>query len=196
MKTKTIDKTTYATSPGSVSVSKEKLKLLRPDLFGLKALIMGVVKTISIGFNEKRKIQEHMIYGDSQPAVVISKKPLLVAAYSEDIDCVVVLKFPDEYAELYNLDKKSRLISINTYIRSEEFQKDITPGVSCHYTWRGYSPIIGEFLTDNIEILENKKEEINEELWEYVYRLGEEYAKKHPNVWRDGRPILSKQSAV
>ena len=196
MKIRTLDKTTHASSPGGVSVSKEKLKMLRPDLFGLKAYIMGLIRTIFIGFNEMKIIQEHMLYGDSQPAVVISKKPLIIASYSEDIDCVVLLEFPDEYLELYKLDEKSKLISVNTYIRGEKFQKDITPGVNCHYTWRGYSPIIGEFISDDIGILENKKEEIEEKLWEYVYILGIEYSKNHPNIWRDGRPILSEESAL
>ncbi|MDP4177175.1 MAG: hypothetical protein Q8900_02395 [Bacillota bacterium] len=168
----------------------------RPDLFGVKALVIGAIRTKSIGYNEIRKIQEHLLFGDSQPAVVISKKPLIVAAYSEDIDCVVLLKFPDRYVELYSLDERSRLISINTYFRGDKFQRDITPGVNCDYTWRGYSPIIGEFITDDIDVLKKKKEKINEELWQYVYKLGIEYIDMHPNTYRDGRPILSGKSAL
>lgn len=196
MKMRTLDKTTYASSPGGISLSKEKLKMLRPDLFGVKALVLGAIRTILIGFNEIREIQEHILYGDSQPAVVISKKPLIIAAYSEDIDCVVLLKFPDRYVELYSLEERSRLITINTYMRGDEFQRDITPGVNCAYTWRGYSPIIGEFITDDIDVLKNKKEEIYEDLWQYVYELGIDYLNKRPNTFRDGRPILSGKSAL
>lgn len=56
--------------------------------------------------------------------MVISKKSLIIAAYSEDIDCIILLKFPDRYAELYDLDERARLISINTYLIGDKFQRD------------------------------------------------------------------------
>jgi len=128
MQTRVVDKSTYATTPGGVSVSTKKLKMMRPDLYGLKALVS------ILAWYEKKYIKENLKYGDSQPAIVMSKKPLVVAAYSEDIDCVALLKFPDEYAEMYNLDIKSRLISINTYWQEETFQNDILPGQNCANT--------------------------------------------------------------
>jgi hypothetical protein len=193
LKIKTLDTNTHASSPGSISVSNVKLKLLRPDLFGLNNWVKRKIKTMRNGFDEMREIQEHLLYGDSQPAVVISIEPLLIAAYSEDIDCVVLLHFPEKYVEIYNLEEGSKLISINTYLRGEYFQSDITPGPNCHYTWRGFIPYIADFLTDDFEILENKKDEIDEDHWEYVYVLGIEYLKEFPNVWRDGRQILFKE---
>lgn len=187
MSLKTLDNATHASSPGGLSVSEKKLKILRPDLFGLKGRIEGIADSMKNGFDKRTRIKEHMLYGDSQPAVVISRSPLIIAAYSEDIDCVVLLKFPEEYAEICNLEIKSKLISVNTYLRIEEFQKDITPGPNCHNTWTGYIPIIAEFITDDIGALEKKKQEIDNETWEYVYKLGVEYQEKKPGVFRDGR---------
>lgn len=148
------------------------------------------------GYSEKRSIKEHILHGDSQPAIVISKNPLLVAAYSEDIDCVVILKFPDKFLETYKLEQGSRLLAVNTYLYIEDYQKDLIPGPNNDNTWRGVSPIIVDFISDDIDTIESKKDQIEKSLWSYVYNLGLEYSKIHPNVWRDGRPVYSSNSAL
>ncbi|KGN01965.1 hypothetical protein IRP63_07175 [Clostridium botulinum] len=196
VKKKFIDGTTYASSPGSVTISKKKLKRLRPDLYGIRAKIGALLDTITIGFSEQRQIKEHIFYGDSQPAVVMSNEPLIIAAYSDDIDCVVILKFDDKYSKIYNLKKGDRLISINTYMRGTEYQKDIIIGPNNTNTWFGYSPIIADFISDDIHIIEEKKKQIDEALWNYVFNLGIEYMKIHPNIARDGRPLYSSISAI
>jgi hypothetical protein len=196
MKIKSIDENSYASSPGSVSISEEKLRNLRPDLYGVKGGIKGAIYKILIGFTQKREIKEHIFYGDSQPGIVMSKIPLIIVAYSEDLDCIVPLKFPDEYAEKYMLEEKTRLITINTYMRGTEIQRDIILGPNNNQRWNGYSPIIGQFITDDIDILAKKKEDINEEMWDYVYKLGLEYREKHSNIYRDGRPIFSQKSSL
>jgi len=190
MRVITLDKSTYATIPGGVSVSTKKLKMMRPDLYGLKGLVN------IWGWYEKRHIKEHLLYGATEPAIVMSKKPFVVAAYTEDIDCVALLKFPDEYAEMYNLDIKSRLISINTYGAEQTFQDDILPGQNCDNTWTSFSQYIVDFLTDDIDVLISHKEQMDNDLWEYVYNLVLEYQVRHPNTWRDGRPYFAAISAL
>lgn len=191
MRIKSLNTNTYATSPGSVSVSDIKLKMLRPDLYGFASLLLGMIKTFRRGYSERRQIKEHLLFGDSQPAIVMSRNPLIIAAYSDDIDCIVLLRFPDIYTEIYNLDVKSKLISVNTYGKGDTFQKDIIPGESCNNTWTHVNPFIAEFLTDDLHTLEQKKEKIDNSLWDYVYHLALEYQLLHPKTWRDGRPNYS-----
>ena len=54
---------------------------------------------------EMDSIAEHLIFGDSRAAVVISIYPkLIVAAYSDELDCVAMLLFPREpFITKYNL---------------------------------------------------------------------------------------------
>lgn len=40
-----------------------------------------------------------LCFGDTQPAVVVSAKPLIIAAYSDEMDAVVMLHFPVELTE-------------------------------------------------------------------------------------------------
>lgn len=196
MKKKSLDNTTVASSPGNVYLSIEKLKLLSPSIFTLKFKLLGYILKILRGYTIINSLEERVFYGDSQPAIVISTTPLIIAAYSEDIDCVVLIKFPDKFTEMYNLYPKSKLISINTYLQGNEFQKDLSPGDNCHYTWVGYTPIIGEFITNNLDILEEKKSNISEDLWEYVYKLGLEYSVKYPNTYRNYDPLFVGNSSL
>ena len=56
-----------------------------------------------------------LCYGDTQPAVVVSTQPLLIAAYSDEMDAVVMLKFPAEFVEKYSLSVGDRLTTSNVY---------------------------------------------------------------------------------
>ena len=115
MKAETSNLHTYASCPGELTLSNQKLKQLRPDLYGILGLICKAKDKYCLGFTKIEKIKAHIYYGDSQPAVVISLKPLIVAAYSEDLDCILPLKFPNKFVKNYKLKEKSRLLTINIY---------------------------------------------------------------------------------
>lgn len=191
MKIKTLDKSTYSTCPGGLTLSNRKLKELRPELYGLLGLICRIKDKRDFGFTQIRRIKEHIYFGDSQPAIVLSIDPLIIAAYSEDLDCIIPIKFPKIYAKKYKLKEKSRVLTINTYVRTENPDKDIILGKNHSGLWGGIFPIIAEFVSDDKYIIKAKKKEFTEDLWGHVYKLGLEYREKYPDVCRDGRPIFS-----
>jgi len=199
---------TYALNPLEVKVSDKKLKELCPELYGISGLCISVALFFK-GKNIKGRIKEHVKYGASEPAIVMSKSPLLIAAYSGDIDCVAILKFPDYLAEKYQLEEKSKLITVNTYFRENDYQSDLIPKwelddgsgeeneddslnqntYKC--MWSGFHPIIAEFVSDDLSQIAKRKSQISDDEWEYVYQLGLEYLESKPNVYRDGNPYLS-----
>ena len=126
----------------------------------------------------------------------MSLDPLLVAVYTPDIDCVVLLNFPTKLVKMYNLHLESRLISINTYGRKKDYQKDIIPGPRKTNPWTSITPTIGDFVSDDIEIINKRKGEIEEDKWRRTYDLAKEYIHIFPNVYRDGRPTYSGISAI
>jgi hypothetical protein len=81
-------------------------------------------------------------------------------------------------------------------MRGSKIQNDIILGPNNSGIWCGFSPIIGEFISNDIDILSEKKGRISEEHWDYVYKLGVKYREKYPNRYRDGRPIFSQKSSV
>lgn len=54
-------------------------------------------------------VSRALCFGDTQPAIVVSTAPLLIGAYSDEMDAVVMLRFPDGFAERYKLTAGTRL---------------------------------------------------------------------------------------
>ena len=73
-------------------------------------------------------VMNALFYGDTQPAIVVSVNPLLIAAYSDEMDAVVMLRFPMEFVEKYNLSVGSRLTTSNVYFTGNQFASDIFVG--------------------------------------------------------------------
>jgi hypothetical protein len=201
MRTKTLDDSTEASHPGNVNLSHAKLKRFHPELYStmkwLSFLIRNPAMFGSAGKGYWRThIEEHLMYGDSRAAVVVSTRPLLVAAYTDEIDCVALLQFEASLVEEYGLEIGSRLLTINTYSDFEgSYEKDLTPGRDAYGQYGNFSPFIAEFLTDDFEILERRKEEIEEDEWLRAANLADEYISKANAKARDGRPLWCMISA-
>lgn len=168
----------YASCPGRLAISNEKWKKIQ-ELFP-----SGFFQKLSLGFKRAR-VQEYIRFGDTQPAVVVSENPLLVAAYSDEMDAVVLLRFPQDYLSTYNLKKNDRLITVNVY----SFQKkhyDINIGPKYLKRYSDFTPHIGDFLSSESEKIKKHKDNIPEKIWLYVTKLGEEYLIKCRGQYRQG----------
>ena len=188
---KYVDENTYASSPGGVHLSRKKLR-------ELAALV-----NLSLAENRKLRrkcamLDEYLLRGDTQPAIVLSTDPLCIAAYSDEFDAVVLLKFPPELAEKYGLHEGSRLTVINTYTMHSDYSpvglgevtEDITPGEGFLGRYLDFSPLVGLFLTDDTAKLIEHSAAVPNSLWEYVEKLGYEYAGKQKGKTRDGLAFL------
>lgn len=184
-RTQTLDDTTAASDPGGVSPSDAKLRRLRPDLYRPWHRLRAAV---GLDFPWLVFLREHLQNGDSRAAVVVSLRPLLVAAYTDELDCIVPLEFPEAFAKEYGLRDGSRLLTINTYKNREEMDEDLIPGPDGASVWSGFQPIIAEFVSDDLDRIERRKAEISEDEWRRAYAMGKAYLKRRPGVWRDGRP--------
>jgi hypothetical protein len=182
---------TYATNSLHLELSLKKLSVLLPELTKHRGAFSKIARRVTGKRDMLAVLEEHIRFGDSQPAVVISIEPLLVAAYTEDIDCVAILRFPAQLVSEYGLQVKSRLVTINTYMQRKEYQSDLIPGPDVGNTWTGFHPVIADFVSDDIETIESRKRGLAPQLWDYVYNLGIEHTKAYPGIWRDGRPFFS-----
>jgi hypothetical protein len=129
---------------------------------------------------------EHLLYGDSRAAVVHSVKPLVVAAYSDEIDGVLLLSFPDATAEEHRLRPGARLLTVNTYgNRDEGLLPDLVAGPNSSGRWQNFAPYIAEFLSDDVGTIAARKSAISAEEW----RRTSECAATAKFPPRDGRPF-------
>lgn len=182
----TLDNTSFASNPGQISLSDKKLRVLRPDLFTLRQRIREL---LGLSFPQRTYLREHLQNGDSRAAAVVSTDPLLVAAYTEELDCVVMLEFPDHFVEDYGLKPGTKLLTVNTYRHEDEIDSDLIPGPDAGHQWSGLHPIIAEFVSDDEDRIKRRKKEISQDEWRRACQLGRDYLKARPGVMRDGRPV-------
>ena len=193
-----LDLSSWASDPGNVRLSLRKLKRLCPEMYGLGGLIwtayfMAVHQDIP-----SWNIATILKNGDSRAAVVVRTSPLLVAAYTDELDCVSVLKFDDSLTDEYGLSVGSRLLTINIYTPRTLglfVRKDLLPGPYDSKQFGNFQPFIADFLSDDDDRIMERKSNISEEEWMRALELGQQYLEVRPGMARDGKPSRSEKPA-
>lgn len=182
---KYVDSNTYASNPGKLLISDEKWK----DI--IKAYELGFFAKLFL--NSKRNmVQERLSYGDTQPAMVMSLSPFLVSAYSDEMDAVILLRFPEKLAQINNFKLYDRLITVNCYGKYSHIEPDIFVGPHYIGRWTNFAPLIGELLSSETNKIQQHKRNIPEGLWQYVRTLSDQYLLKHKSLARNGFWFLNK----
>jgi hypothetical protein len=125
--TRTLDDSTKASDPGRISLSHDKLQKFLPELYGVRGLI-GRIRARFGGFPVLVYLEEQLQHGDSRAAVVVATDPLLVAAYTDELDCVALLRFSEDLVDEYSLKVGTRLLTVNTYKNNMVFDPDLDHG--------------------------------------------------------------------
>lgn len=180
------------------TLSHQKLKALQPELYSSRSwqkfLRENGYRLSSPNADAehwKDYVAENLRRGDCEPAVVVSETLLLIAAYAGEIDCVALLSFPVQFAAKYDLKTGSRLLAVNIYLEWNFFlPEDLSPGPEQTGRYRNFAPLIADFLTDDAELIEEKKAVITEAEWRRAEDLGDEFLKRNGEKARDGRPLL------
>lgn len=202
-----------ATRPGRLSFAPEKLRPLHPELFQPAGLVTRVLTpilaTTSTMFGEGGQpgwlgrllgvhdpdgqceaietIAEKLWSFNTGPALVLAADPCVVAAYSAEIDGVVLLRLP----ESLGYQAGDRLITCNGYDQLDKPSGDIRPGPHSISTWNECWCVLADPLTDDAARLAELKADIPAEQWERCRELGEAKVKRGDDR-RDGRPWLSR----
>lgn len=168
-----------ASIPGMLPMSKEKYRQILNNFLKLDVFQSNEIIT-SFPF-----INENFIYGDTQPAIVVSLSPLVISAYSDELDAVLFLKFPKELVSSYNLHEGMRLTAATVYPSAKRLSKDIFPGQSYNGHFKNFEPMIHLFLSYDDEKALELTSHFSEDVWAYVEQLTAERAKKRCKP-RDG----------
>ena len=114
----------------------------------------------------------------------------MVAAYTDELDCVALLRFPSNAAS-EQVEIGSRLLTVNTYGSGDRYSADLIPGPARIEGWVRFHPIIADFICADPVQVERRKREIAENEWARTRRLGHEYLAARPGLSRDGSPCKS-----
>lgn len=172
-----------ASDPGNVTLSSQKLRLFK------ESIPPSIVNRLPDDL-----LDEHLRLGDSRAAIVMKTNPfLLIAAYSDEIDGVAMLRFDNKFIDLYNLKEGSRLLTVNTYMyrKGRNIVKDLNLGPKELGRYMNFYPLIAEFLSDDMDTISRRKTHIKETEWSHAQNLGKEYIEKNGLRARNGNPYFS-----
>ncbi|MDE5754270.1 MAG: hypothetical protein K2H89_07000 [Oscillospiraceae bacterium] len=184
-----VDPNSFASNPGEVCLSEHKFAQLRDDILHLSFLK-------KLYYNKQfRRINQYLLNGDTQPAIVVSVNPLIISAYSDEMDAVVFLRFPEKLADIYHLSTGMRLVTSNIYFEGDKIAKDIQTGDEYLNQYSDYTPIVQLFLCDAENGILNRTALFDEQIWYKVMRMTEQKASENPKP-RDGFYYLTKFSLL
>lgn len=204
---KWFDQKTTASRPGGVEISYPKLEWFRRKLnWGHRFLGVGQVPA--------QRWAVHLEKGLAEPALVVRAKPLIVAVYTAEFDCVAMLRFVQGVPGHMTPREGDRLLSVNTFERrpmsaetrrkgkrdliassappkaERTLERDLILGeLSEGSIWFNVHPVIADFLSEDAGAIEASKAEIGE--WERLEELSAAYLKRFPDFCRNGNPYLS-----
>lgn len=181
-----VDPNTEASHPGGLALSLAKLRALQPQLFA---------EDRPQDADHRRQwlqlITEQLQSGDSRAAVVVDASKAIVAAYTDELDCVVLLQFDPRIAQADEWRVGTRLLSVNLYMpKAKGIAADLVPGPNQLDNWGNFRPVIADLLTDDLRRLAQAKEAIGEDEWLRAQRMGEKAMANRAFKPRDGRPLM------
>lgn len=181
--------TSTASNPGFFNLSHEKLARLHPELLPGGGIWHWLCHWVGNPRDTVKEIAYCLHEGDCRAAIVVSLEPLLVAAYSDEFDGVVLLRFPPQLAAIHHLAVGERLLTVNNYIQSlATRQTDIRRGERSTGQFTGFIPLIADFLTDDSQRLSEIKQKIGEDEWVRAHALGMQKLEVRWPPPRNGRP--------
>ncbi|MCS0584036.1 hypothetical protein NX784_20775 [Massilia pinisoli] len=172
-----------------LALSEDRLRKLQPQLFDA-AQWPGDVRTKWLS-----NIRHTLGRGDGRAAAVVDAARAIVASYTDELDCVVLLKFDPALAQAHGWRDGTRLFSANSYLsRDGGVAPDLRPGPGDEGRWGNVWPLIADLLTDDAAGLAARKATIAEAEWQRAWDLGRR-ALADGIIPRDGRPVMSDQPA-
>jgi hypothetical protein len=187
--------------PRLLGLSDHKLARFHPELFGFGGVLLDLAAIWAGRFARRsRATLEGLVQGgDARAAVVVSVWPLTVAVYTDELDAVALLEYPEhlgpELTERYGLSVGSRLLGLVTY-RNGPLHVDLVRGPLARGSAGQVWPLVAEFICLNTPRIESLKGLIRDSEWQRATELGRERLVLAPHGARSGLPLESCRAKV
>jgi hypothetical protein len=170
-----------ASNPGNLNLSHARLREIQPNLFA------------SDDDQRKASVQvlaDQLQSGDSRAAVVVNAEDGIVAAYTDEMDCVALLRFDPSIARAQGWQVGTRLLTVNGYTGNEQDRAtDLVLGPKHLGNFGNFRPLIADLLTDDLAQLEYRKSQISADEWSRALEMGKQALAAKTVKPRDGRPL-------
>jgi hypothetical protein len=141
-----------------------------------------------------RGLEDSVSQSDGQPGVVLRTEPLLVAAYTDEFDAMLVYGFPPGIGAALGLPVGRKLACAATYYSyRSDFDRwravpDLVPGPRSSSRWDNTSLIVIDTVSADAEALDRIKAGVPERDWQRLQQLAWAYLAEPKAPVRDGRP--------
>lgn len=185
-----------ASNPGGCRLSEGLLGYWCPELFGDPLSKKAREIEAATGYTLagwRDQIRDQLMEGDARAAMVLSAEHCLAAAYSDELDAILPLVFPEALRDRLGLKDGDRLLTINVYNYKSEvgLVQDLTEGEKASGTFGNFQPFIAEFMSEDAERIAACKAAIPEEEWQRCEQLGRRYLREHKTLPRLAQPYES-----
>ena len=188
---------TGCSDPGILRLDLELLERFHPEWFpkGSAKLFHRIARAWERR-NQIPYVKWHLLLGDRSPALVVSERPFIVAAYSEEQDGIAMLEFDARKVEPEFRAVGTKLITLNLDYSSKfgPLAADLKPGPNCSGRWTNFLPLIGEFLSRDRDRLAQLRASIPTAWWQRVASMANAYDFRCGV--RDGRPGSAAQPST
>lgn len=161
-----------AYNPALLTLDRTMLRTLHPEFFGLAGCFGWAMQKALLRPSVLAVLARHLSIGDTRAAVVIKLTPLLIAAYTDELDAVAVMRAHPLCDPLVPKQIGARLLTVNTYWQDGDSHSDILDGPRSTQVWRTFHPIIPQFVSRDAERMRMLAGAIDEDEWERTEQLG------------------------
>lgn len=120
----------HASDPGMLTLDRDLLLAMEPELAGISGIRLQIQDRLrgrSKFLGSFDAVADQLWRGDSRAALVLDVAPrVLVAAYADDFDAIVVLEFPRSFAKKFSLQPGTRLLSCNNFSQADQEVRSLT----------------------------------------------------------------------
>ena len=173
-----------------LTLSDERLHRLEPKLFDMARWASQADRDSWV-----EAIRDTLARGANRAAVVVDAAESIVAAYTNELDCVVLLRFEAGFGLVHGWQNGTRLLAVSSYVgRDAGLATDLQPGPGDTGRFGNVWPLIADLLTDDQAVMAARKRAIIEAEWARAGELGRSKL-ADAGTPRDGRPLGSRQPA-
>lgn len=122
-----------------------------------------------------------------EPAKVVSLNPFVISCYTEQLDCVKLLRFPAVLASKYNLQVGDRLTTSNVFPSGiYDYDESLIIGPNSYGGFYDFKPRVSLFFAKSKRFCDFQVKMIEPSKWQRLDQLTEEYVKEKPDVVGNG----------
>lgn len=179
--------------PLGASCCPARFQRLHPELFGIRRLASRLLGGLSLDDRDQiiARTSAYLRWGDGRAAVVMRTAPLLVAAYCDEMDAVMLLRFPGFLVGEHGLAKGTRLVTANLHRPGPgKVARDIVPGPVYLRRYTNVRPLVADFLAAEDDLVEARRRAIEEREYRRCEELGR-HALEGGQPVRSGRPLVA-----